>query len=256
MSKQNFELIFVAGGGARVEKSSVMYTFMRRYADTNGVPYSCVDGTHEDADDGLTVSPASYQLNLVRERLAAAEAPKVLIVTQCLGTVASLAALEESFDKGRRVKMLTISPSLPSPATTLAQPRSIQKRVTGQMETWDLNPDTLSLDKDDMTLRVAKIPDAYLGEHIASSKGFQDRLRTMNEMGLAAICRTDNDWNLGSFEASAELRKNVMTFTDTGHSLNPSYKDKRMLPYGRVLEIQKINSEKALRFGFDLMSSD
>lgn len=51
MSEQSLDttrVLFVAGGGARVKESSVMYTFMRRAVEKQGLAYDCVDGTHED----------------------------------------------------------------------------------------------------------------------------------------------------------------------------------------------------------------
>lgn len=246
------DLILVAGGGARVESSSVMYTFMRETADEEGLRYRCVDGTHDDAEKGLLVSPASYQLKLIEAHLQ--DIPperRVLIVSQCLGTVASLTAMETALADNRSVRLLTISPPLPNPYTTLQAPRSVSKRMNGTMKTWDLPADgSMSINEADMTLRIATVPPAYEQEHFVAAGSFKARLRDAVEQGYAMAVATEADWNK---EAHGQMRKwggYVMELPDTGHSLNPSYG--YQIDYSELLAGQRANAATVLRSALSL----
>lgn len=154
----------------------------------------------------LFVSPPSQQLRLIEAKLNQYRPEdRVLIVSQCLGTVASLAALENSWSTGRVTRLLTISPPLPSPHKTMQNPRSKSKRADGVMKTWDLPKDgSLSIDEDIMTLRLATVPKEYELEHSAVSDTFHDRLRYAVESGEAMAVATEADWNVYAKNVMAE----------------------------------------------------
>lgn len=257
MTNLDKEILFVAGGGARVKTSSVMFTFMRRYADAKRIPYNCVDGTHVADDGQLYISPASKQLEQIESAIESLDKDKkLLIVAQCLGTVASLTAIEKSQnlqdEHSSRLNLLSIAPPLPSPESTLQTPRSMSKRTTGMMETWDLPADgSLSIDTARMTLYPAIIPDSYLKEHIAVSDSFSFRFKRQLDMGKALVCSPLADWNAASAEVTQSWEGNgVLCFDNAGHSLNPRTSN---MPYDQVLLGQEANAKRALDFGLSLL---
>jgi hypothetical protein len=219
------QAIGVAGGGANLDTDSIAFHHIRASLAARAIPFVPVHGVEGDPHTSQRVRPASEQLDEIKDRIDAVDPDtKVLLITQCLGTVASLRALE-CYQSDRPIAMAVFSPPLPSPQDTIAQPKSRAKRSQNntKMRTVHFEPGHVG-DFDRLVESSAIIPPEYFAD-IHAAIDLEPRLLTAVSLGSAAVVGTSHDWNAGSPDVISEWISRdpnlpIQVLDNTGHSLN------------------------------------
>lgn len=253
-------VIFLAGGGARVYDASLMYRLMSQELDKSGVSHSGIDGVRDDDNvyRQRIVLPSEQKQQLLERIEQKGAQEKVLIITQCLGTIAAMHAYEQ-LSTDDTVALLTVSPALPTPLGVITSAKSRLKRSISRgadyedvMRTLDFR-NRQTFDFGTMIQRQAYVPREYYQE-IRQADWLKARLLEATDPEDSArvgICYTKNDWNTGCVETlrQPEWRGHTIeVFEGAGHSLNPSGQE---LP--ERLDGHKANVVRALKFGAQLL---
>lgn len=154
-----------------------------------------------------------------------------MIISQCMGGLAAVAALREVGDSSVNAKLVAIAPPLPGPRELLAQPASVARRSSDDRLMKIKRFSGEIGDFSNLEEITARIPEAYLrsGDDFAE---FYSSLRTMVTLGGAGVVAGTRDWNSGSHEIPAQWRNeflaakdpagdNILIIDGAGHSLNP-----------------------------------
>lgn len=214
-----------------MDRGSVLFPMIESLATERGLAVDKVNGLA--ARDGeLWVETWEEQVcDLLAKIDSRKDADNHLIVSQCMGGLAAVAALHEVGNSSVNAKLVAIAPPLPGPGELLAQPASAARRFSNDqlMKIKRFNGEIG--DFSNLEEITARIPEAYLrsGEDFAE---FSSSLRTMVAMGGVGVVAGTRDWNSGSHEIPAQWRDeflaakdpagdNILIIDGAGHSLNP-----------------------------------
>lgn len=215
----------VAGGGANINTASVAFHHMKNYLSEQSISITPIHGIENEQTEAQRVRPSSEQLQELHDHIDSIDAnERILIITKCLGTIASLAAIEDY--QQRPIALSVFSPPLTSPASTIQQEKSRAKRSTNNtlMRIVDFEDGHIG-DFSHLVETSASIPPRYF-EDIENAHDLSPRLLSLVATGRAAIFGTSHDWNS---PATAEINnwiRNDPTLAawvipNSGHSLNP-----------------------------------
>lgn len=217
--------IGVAGGGANIDTASIAFTYIRNHLADMDIPFTPIHGVETTTDNQQRVRPASQQLAELTRYIDTTEPnAHILLIAQCLGTIAALSALEQ-YQSTRSIALSVFSPPLTTPRHTVSQPKSRDKRSANdtRMRIVDFAPGKMG-DFTQLVETSATIPPRYL-EDIDAAHDIDKRLRAATAMGNMAIFATSHDWNMASPDTiadwiTADPSLPVWLLSDTGHSLN------------------------------------
>lgn len=215
----------IAGGGANLTTASVAFTHVRELLNEKEIPFTPIHGIDGTPDTKQRVRPASEQFTELTDHIDTLHPDtNILLITQCLGTIASLHALEH-YQHDRPIALSIFSPPLPSPKDTIEQPKSRDKRSGNNtvMRIVDFQPGAIG-NFNRLVESSAEIPAAYLDE-IHDAHDLAPRLYHSLELGRTAVFGTSDDWNTGSPTIVHDWMMTDPTLPltmlrNTGHSLN------------------------------------
>lgn len=216
-------VIGVTGGGGDVDYRSIPFRLMRTHLEANGIPFDGVNG-HSDRHRLLT---PPEQVATLHEKIAADphEQP-VLLIGQCLASIAVVNYLSEPDHDN--VRAVLFSPA-PHPGKTITYPTSQERRLdneTTMMLTW-LRPGVIDYEISDAAVTKAIIPDEYLPTIKATN--IEHTMRRLVEVGKLTLIATEYDWNTDSVETveawhafckDKTTQKRFIVMPGAGHSLH------------------------------------
>jgi hypothetical protein len=177
-----------------------------------------IDGAKMSENGLLTLTPKS-QAELVRDLVPDLDNPKkrFLYVTHCLGMAAAVELMAKDCGNSR---LVALSPSLPTPFSTITQPHFLKNIVdigTNKYVpaySWSDEPfhPTLNPSRID-----ALLPDEYFGQVEQADEYYPAVVTTMEERGRIKLVLPRNDWNQPSLH-EAQNFSNIM-HVNANHSL-------------------------------------
>lgn len=243
--------VLVAGGGAWVERSSLMWRMVIDELDSRNINRELIDGVYRSDNGELSVTPPGHQLSLISSIIESSAKKSILLIAQCLGTVAAMSALE-TYGDHKEIKMLSIAPPLPSPGATLSTNRSSAKRRQQNGSTvtsvCTIGPE-YNFNSSNLSFEDAIVPPEYLSQH-SEQAGFASRLQRQVDLGRASLIVPLDDWNSESPTVCGTWQGSILRLPQTGHSLNSSDKG---LSLDKAIEVQRDNVKAVLDQGIGLI---
>jgi len=170
------------------------------------------------------------------------EKSSVLLIAQCMGTIAAHQALLSMTEENINTALVTFSPPLPNPDKVVQLPNSRKRRRHNDTEMQcPTFPDDKIGDFDAICHEWLPIPPEYF-YGIQEAHGLEYQLHQSVEVGRAAVIAAERDWNtntpliVSSWRRSWQLRglygarQRAIVIPEAGHSLHPSGENKHLAP--------------------------
>ena len=170
------------------------------------------------------------------------EKSSVLLIAQCMGTIAAHQALLSMTEENINTALVTFSPPLPNPDKVVQLPNSRKRRRHNDTEMQcPTFPDDKIGDFDALCHEWLPIPSEYF-YGIQEAHGLEHQLHQSVEVGRAAVIAAERDWNtntpliVSSWRRSWQLRglhgarQRAIVIPEAGHSLHPSGENKHLAP--------------------------
>ena len=170
------------------------------------------------------------------------EKSSVLLIAQCMGTIAAHQALLSMTEENINTALVTFSPPLPNPNKVVQLPNSRKRRRHNDTEMQcPTFPDDKIGDFDALCREWLPIPPEYF-YGIQEAHGLEHQLHQSVEVGRAAVIAAERDWNtntpliVSSWRRSWRLRglhgarQRAIVIPEADHSLHPSGENKHLAP--------------------------
>lgn len=166
----------------------------------------------------------------------------VLLIAQCMGTIAAHQALLSMTEENINAALVTFSPPLPNPDEVIKLPNSRKRRRHNDTEMQcPTFPDGKIGDFSVLHHEWLPIPQKYFHD-IQETRDLEKQLHQSVEIGRAAVIAAERDWNtntpliVSSWRRSWQLRglhgarQRAIVIPGAGHSLHPSGENKHLAP--------------------------
>ena len=180
------------------------------------------------------------------------EEGSVLLIAQCMGTIAAHQALSSMTEEGIDAALVAFSPPLPSPDKVIQLPNSRKRRRHNDTEMQcPTFPDGKIGDFDALCHEWLPIPQEYFRD-IKKTHDLEKQLRQSVEVGRAAVIAAERDWNtntpliVNDWRRSWQLRglhgarQRAIVIPKAGHSLHPSGENKHLAPLSQQQACQLV----------------
>lgn len=254
--KQPITAFCVGGGGSNLARGSVAFNYINDALSEYGTAPHNIHGVTTDATS-LRVRSPSEQYEEIMDSIpigAKEEGEKgsVLLIAQCMGTIAAHQALSSMTEEGIDAALVAFSPPLPSPDKVIQLPNSRKRRRNNDTEMQcPTFPDGKIGDFDTLRHEWLPIPQEYFRD-IKKTHDLEKQLRQSVEVGRAAVIAAGRDWNtntpliVSSWRRSWQLRglhgarQRAIVIPKAGHSLHPSGENKHLAPLSQQQACQLV----------------
>ncbi len=136
--KQPITTFCIGGGGSHLTRGSVAFNYINDTLSGCGIAPHNIHGVTTDAT-GLRVRSPSEQYEEIMDNLPSGakeegEKGSVLLIAQCMGTIAAHQALSSMTEEGIDAALVAFSPPLPSPDKVIQLPNSRKRRRNNDTE--------------------------------------------------------------------------------------------------------------------------
>ena len=215
-----------------------------------------VHGVTDDTTSSRVRSPSEqYEEimdNIPSENKEKDEKGSVLIIAQCMGTIAAHRALLSMTEENINAALVTFSPPLPNPDEVIKLPNSRKRRRHNDTEMQcPMFPDGKIGDFSVLRHEWLPIPQKYFHD-IQETRDLEKQLHQSVEIGRAAVIAAERDWNtstpliVSSWRRSWQLRglheaeQRAIIVPKAGHSLHPSGENKHLAPLSQQQACQLV----------------
>lgn len=244
--KQPITAFCVGGGGSHLERGSVAFNYINRTLSNYDITSHNVHGVTDDTTSSRVRSPSEQYEEIMDNMPSGAkeksEKSSVLLIAQCMGTIAAHQALLSMTEENINTALVTFSPPLPNPDKVVQLPNSRKRRRHNDTEMQcPTFPDDKIGDFDAICHEWLPIPPEYF-YGIQEAHGLEYQLHQSVEVGRAAVIAAERDWNtntpliVSSWRRSWQLRglhgarQRAIVIPEAGHSLHPSGENKHLAP--------------------------
>ena len=254
--KQPITTFCVGGGGSHLTRGSVAFNHIKNTLSEYNITPHNIHGVTTDATDLRVRSPSEqYEEimdNIPSENKEKDEKGSVLLIAQCMGTIAAHRALLSMTEENINAALVTFSPPLPNPGEVIQLPNSRKRRRNNDTEMkCPTFPDGKIGDFDALCHEWLPIPPEYF-YGIQEAHGLEHQLHQSVEVGRAAVIAAERDWNtntpliVSSWRRSWQLRglhgarQRAIVIPKAGHSLHPSGENKHLAPLSQQQACQLV----------------
>lgn len=254
--KQPITTFCVGGGGSHLTRGSVAFNHIKNTLSEYNITPHNIHGVTTDATD-LRVRSPSEQYEEIMDNMSDGAKEKgekgpVLLIAQCMGTIAAHQALSSMTEKNINTALVTFSPPLPNPGQVVQLPNSRKRRRHNDTE---MQCPTFPNDKigdfDALCHEWLPIPPEYFYD-IQEAHGLEHQLHQSVEVGRAAVIAAERDWNTNTplivsgwrrswqLRGLHEARQRAIIIPKAGHSLHPSGENKHLAPLSQQRACQLV----------------
>ena len=254
--KQPITTFCVGGGGSHLTRGSVAFNHIKNTLSEYHITPHNIHGVTTDATD-LRVRSPSEQYEEIMDNMSDGAKEKgekgpVLLIAQCMGTIAAHQALSSMTEKNINTALVTFSPPLPNPGQVVQLPNSRKRRRHNDTE---MQCPTFPNDKigdfDALCHEWLPIPPEYFYD-IQEAHGLEHQLHQSVEVGRAAVIAAERDWNTNTplivsgwrrswqLRGLHEARQRAIIIPKAGHSLHPSGENKHLAPLSQQQACQLV----------------
>ncbi len=254
-------VIAVGGGGCHLDTGSVAFRMVRSQLEDADIPYLPIHGCTDLAQPDPRVYPPSEQRDMITQAIdTLPEQQPVLLVSQCIGSIATINYLRDNIDNKRPTAGVILSPAT-RPDIVVSRPESRARRHQNDtiMRLKVLAGNTRDFDISIAQTVDAQLPSAYLDETLGSPD-LIDSMTELHELGKLALIAGERDWNTPAIADISQLQQstaahpqNLHLLPRTGHSLHLSAA--RDVTAQTRQEFQQRNIRTTLRTGMALLQS-
>ena len=254
--KQPITAFCVGGGGSHLERGSVAFNYINRTLSNYDVTSHNVHGVTDNTTSSRVRSPSEQYEEIMDSIPIGAkeegEKGSVLLIAQCMGTIAAHRALLSITEENINAALVTFSPPLPSPDKVIQLPNSRKRRRNNDTEMQcPTFPDGKIGDFSVLRHEWLPIPQKYFYD-IQETRDLEKQLHQSVEIGRAAVIATERDWNtstpliVSSWRQSWQLhglheaRQRAIIIPKAGHSLHPSGENKHLAPLSQQQACQLV----------------
>ena len=254
--KQPITTFCVGGGGSHLTRGSVAFNHIKNTLSEYNITPHNIHGVTTDATDLRVRSPSEqYEERMDNMSDGAKEKGEkgpVLLIAQCMGTIAAHQALSSMTEKNINTALVTFSPPLPNPGQVVQLPNSRKRRRHNDTE---MQCPTFPNDKigdfDALCHEWLPIPPEYFYD-IQEAHGLEHQLHQSVEVGRAAVIAAERDWNTNTplivsgwrrswqLRGLHEARQRAIIIPKAGHSLHPSGENKHLAPLSQQQACQLV----------------
>ena len=254
--KQPITTFCVGGGGSHLTRGSVAFNHIKNTLSEYNITPHNIHGVTTDATD-LRVRSPSEQYEEIMDNMSDGAKEKgekgpVLLIAQCMGTIAAHQALSSMTEKNINTALVTFSPPLPNPGQVVQLPNSRKRRRHNDTEMQcPTFPDDKIGDFDALCHEWLPIPPEYF-YGIQEAHGLEHQLHQSVEVGRAAVIAAERDWNTNTplivsgwrrswqLRGLHEARQRAIIIPKAGHSLHPSGENKHLAPLSQQQACQLV----------------
>ena len=254
--RQPITTFCVGGGGSHLTRGSVAFNYINRTLSNYDITPHNVHGVTDDTTSSRVRSPSEQyeeimdnMSNRVKEK---GEEDSVLLIAQCMGTIAAHQALLSMMEEKVNAALVTFSPPLPSPGEVIQLPnsRKLLRHSNTEMLCPKFPEDKIG-DFSALYYELCPIPKEY-PQDIQKAQNLGKQLRQSVEIGNAAVIAAERDWNtstpliVSSWRRSWQLRglheaeRRAIIVPKAGHSLHPSGENKYLAPLSQQQTCQLV----------------
>ena len=254
--KQPITAFCVGGGGSHLERGSVAFNYINRTLSKYDITPHNVHGVTDDTTNSRVRSPSEQYEEIMDSIPIGAkeegEKGSVLLIAQCMGTIAAHQALSSMAEEGIDAALVAFSPPLPSPDKVIQLPNSRKRRRNNDTEMQcPTFPDGKIGDFSVLRHEWLPIPQKYFHD-IQETRDLEKQLHQSVEIGRAAVIAAERDWNtstpliVSSWRRSWQLRglheakQRAIIIPKAGHSLHPSGENKHLAPLSQQQACQLV----------------
>ena len=254
--KQPITAFCVGGGGSHLAIDSVAFDYINRTLSNYYITPHNVHGVTDDTTSSRVHSPSEqYEEimdNIPDRAKEKGEEGSVLLIAQCMGTIAAHQALSSMAEEGIDAALVAFSPPLPSPGEVIQLPNSRKRRRHNDTEMQcPTFPDGKIGDFSVLRHGWLPIPQKYFHD-IQETRDLEKQLHQSVEIGRAAVIAAERDWNtstpliVNSWRRSWQLhglheaRQRAIIIPKAGHSLHPSGENKHLAPLSQQQACQLV----------------
>ena len=237
-------------------RGSVAFNHIKNTLSEYNITPHNIHGVTTDATD-LRVRSPSEQYEEIMDNMSDGAKEKgekgpVLLIAQCMGTIAAHQALSSMTEKNINTALVTFSPPLPNPGQVVQLPNSRKRRRHNDTE---MQCPTFPNDKigdfDALCHEWLPIPPEYFYD-IQEAHGLEHQLHQSVEVGRAAVIAAERDWNTNTplivsgwrrswqLRGLHEARQRAIIIPKAGHSLHPSGENKHLAPLSQQQACQLV----------------
>ena len=246
----------IGGGGSHLTRGSVAFNYINDTLSGCGIAPHNIHGVTTDAT-GLRVRSPSEQYEEIMDNLPSGakergEEGSVLLIAQCMGTIAAHQALSSMTEKNINTALVTFSPPLPNPDKVVQLPNSRKRRRHNDTEMQcPMFPDGKIGDFSVLRHEWLPIPQKYFHD-IQETRDLEKQLHQSVEVGRAAVIAAERDWNTNTplivsgwrrswqLRGLHEARQRAIIVPKAGHSLHPSGENKHLAPLSQQQACQLV----------------
>ena len=228
-------------------RGSVAFNHIKNTLSEYNITPHNIHGVTDDDAIGSRVRSPSEQYEEIMDNMPSgakekSEKSSVLLIAQCMGTIAAHQALLSMTEENINTALVTFSPPLPNPDKVVQLPNSRKRRRHNDTEMQcPTFPDDKIGDFDALCHEWLPIPPEYF-YGIQEAHGLEHQLHQSVEVGRAAVIAAERDWNtntpliVSSWRRSWQLRglhgarQRAIVIPEAGHSLHPSGENKHLAP--------------------------
>ena len=254
--KQPITTFCIGGGGSHLTRGSVAFNHIKNTLSEYNITPHNIHGVTTDATD-LRVRSPSEQYEEIMDNMSDGAKEKgekgpVLLIAQCMGTIAAHQALSSMTEKNINTALVTFSPPLPNPGQVVQLPNSRKRRRHNDTEMQcPTFPDDKIGDFDTICHEWLPIPPEYF-YGIQEAHGLEYQLHQSVEVGRAAVIAAERDWNTNTplivsvwrrswqLRGLHEARQRAIIIPKAGHSLHPSGENKHLAPLSQQQACQLV----------------
>ena len=254
--KQPITAFCVGGGGSHLTRGSVAFNYINHTLSNYDINPHDVHGVTDDTTSSRVRSPSEQYEEIMDNMPSGAkeksEKSSVLLIAQCMGTIAAHRALLSMTEEKVNAALVTFSPPLPNPGEVIQLPNSRKRRRNNDTEMkCPTFPDGKIGDFDALCHEWLPIPPEYF-YGIQEAHGLEHQLHQSVEVGRAAVIAAERDWNtntpliVSSWRRSWQLhglheaRQRAIIVPKAGHSLHPSGENKHLAPLSQQQACQLV----------------
>lgn len=232
----------IGGGGSHLTRGSVAFNHIKNTLSEYNITPHNIHGVTDDAVRSPSEQYEEIMDNVPSGAKEKGEEGSVLLIAQCMGTIAAHRALLSMTEENINAALVTFSPPLPNPDEVIKLPNSRKRRRHNDTEMQcPTFPDGKIGDFDVLCHEWLPIPPEYFYD-IQEAHGLEHQLHQSVEVGRAAVIAAERDWNtstpliVSSWRRSWQLyglheaRQRAIIAPKAGHSLHPSGENKHLAP--------------------------
>ena len=237
-------------------RGSVAFNHIKNTLSEYNITPHNIHGVTTDATD-LRVRSPSEQYEEIMDNMSDGAKEKgekgpVLLIAQCMGTIAAHRALLSMIEENINTALVTFLPPLPNPNEVIQLPNSRKRRRHNDTEMQcPTFPDGKIGDFSVLRHEWLPIPREYFHD-IQKTRDLEKQLHQSVEIGRAAVIAAERDWNtstpliVSSWRRSWQLRglheaeQRAIIVPKAGHSLHPSGENKHLAPLSQQQACQLV----------------